>query len=143
MKKGILVILPIVFCVFFFSARMADASYGFSGFFGGRITSIEAKSVKEKENSGYQCMVPGTSITINPIGSPPGTPTDYLIPYYASYRTSSTPGEGKLILGAYSGISLIICYMVNPPYTPDAVVLPTITIFGTSGGTSLLGNLPS
>ncbi|MFA5751285.1 MAG: hypothetical protein WCX79_04025 [Candidatus Paceibacterota bacterium] len=101
------------------------------GFFGGRISSIEAINIKILETSGYQCVVPGVSLSIIPIGSRPGTPTNYIIPTGIYSQTGEPLEVGQLILGAYGGLTTATCYLPEPPST---IVTPlhSVVLFGTS-----------
>lgn len=132
MKKGIKITLLIIFLVFV-STRIVFASFPLGRFLGGRIINTKAAIIAEAESFGYQCNVPGTSITIRPIGSAALTPSEYFIPSYVTSKTGTTPAIGQYILGRYSGKTMISCYLADPP---DAMVfsLDTINLFGTSKG---------
>lgn len=130
MKKGIIFILLIIFLIFV-NTNFSFASSPFGRFFAGRIISEKAMEINLKEWTGYNCVVLGNSITIKPIGSPIGTPTSYFIPWNTISKTKSTPMNGKLIMGIYSGKSNVTCIRPEPPDT-QTVVLDTVTLFGTS-----------
>ena len=87
MKKGITLILLVVSFVFI-SFNMVFA-FGFSslgGMFGGRILLTKALPIQLLETVGYTCPTyGGTSLSIIPIGSPVGTPTNYFIPSSGFY----------------------------------------------------------
>jgi|SRR3989344_7559571 len=135
MKKGITFILLVVSFVFI-SFNMVFA-FGFSslgGMFGGRILLTKALPIQLLETVGYTCPTyGGTSLSIIPIGSPVGTPTDYFIPSFVASKTRTTPSTGKLILGKYAGTIIITCTYPDPP-NMQTVTLPIINLFGTSGG---------
>ena len=133
MKKGIIFILLTVFLVFAsFRIVFAFSDFFLGGYFGGRIISTQATKIAELEDAGYDCYTPGTSISIRPLGSPIGTPTDYFIPTGVESQTRTTPLAGRLILGKYSGKTDIDC--VNDDGTSATTVsLDTIVLFGTSG----------
>ena len=133
MKRRLVFILSVVaFAVLFFT--QADRAFaGFDGFFGGKIVSIESFPIKFKQWANYICFVNGTTISITPVGSME-TPTSYLIPFGVSSKTDTFPEEGQWILGAYTGNTPTTCILKTEPYTTDIVWLPTITLFGNSGG---------
>jgi len=136
-KKSIIFILLIAFLVFV-SAKMVFAYSFFGGVFGGRIISMPALEIAEMEATGYICTVPGITISIFPIGSPPGTPTSYFIPSYITSKTRTTPAIGQLILGRYSGQTMVTCTLTlwlpshRRSTTITTVSLDTINLFGTS-----------
>ena len=138
-RKSIIFILLIAFLVFI-SAKIVFAYSFFGGVFGGRITNMPALEIASLEGSGYVCSMSGTSISIIPIGSPPGTPTSYFIPSYITPRTRTTPAIGQLILGRYSGKTVITCTLTlflgshRRSTTITTVSLDTINLFGTSRG---------
>ena len=83
---------------------------------------------------GFGCIMTGTSISIIPIGSPSGTPVSYFIPALVTPRTGGATETGDLILGNYGGQTIIKCiHFLGAEVT---VPLNTITLFGTSGGSS-------
>jgi len=129
-KKGIIFILLIVFLVFF-STGIVSAYSSFGNVFGGRIINTKAVEIAGLEAVGYICPMFGTSISIIPMGSPISTPSSYFIPSYVVSKTRTTPTIGQLILGKYSGRTMISCMFPYPPST-IAVSLDTITLFGTS-----------
>ncbi|KKP72779.1 MAG: hypothetical protein UR70_C0004G0022 [Candidatus Nomurabacteria bacterium GW2011_GWB1_35_20] len=93
---------------------------------------MPALEIAEMEAAGYICPLFGTSISIVPIGSPPGTPTSYFIPSYITPRTRTTPAIRQLILGRYSGQTMITCTLPSDPPITTTVSLDTINLFGTS-----------
>ena len=130
-RKSIIFILLIIFLVFV-GARIVFAYSFFGGVFGGRIISMPALEIAEMEAAGYICPLFGTSISIVPIGSPPGTPTSYFIPSYITPRTRTTPAIRQLILGRYSGQTMITCTLPSDPPITTTVSLDTINLYGTS-----------
>ncbi len=122
-------ILVVGFLVFF-SGEIVLASFGSN--FGGRILNTTATEIQEKEWSGYTCTPFGTTITIRPIGSPPRTPTSYIIPTNTRSRTGTTIRSGQLILGKYGGETAVNCTLNAYPFTITSVYLNTINLFGTS-----------
>ena len=130
-RKGIIFVLIIVFAIFV-GTRTVSAFSFFGGFFGGRIISDKAMEIELKEWAGYTCVVLGTSITINPIGSPPGTPTSYFIPWSITSRNGYPPISGRLIMGIYGGKTNIVCIYPSVPPFIETVSLDTIDLFGTS-----------
>ena len=137
MKKGIILILLIVFLIFF-SVNMIFASSSFGGVFGGKIINTKAVAIATLEATGYICSTFGTSISIVPLGSPAGTPSNYFIPSFITSKTGSSPAISQSILGRYSGQTAVTCTNVE---TEDikTVMLSTITLFGTSRSFSSSG----
>jgi hypothetical protein len=139
MKKGIILILLIIFLVFA-SARIIFASYSspsYGSIFGGRIIYTKAIEIVNLESTGYICNTPGTSVSIRPMGSPLGTPTSYLIPFGVTPRTRTTPTPGQLIMGKYGAPTSIECKKPGSERTGGrsdlkTMSLPTINLFGTS-----------
>lgn len=131
MKKGIKFILLSVFLVFVFSFKTTEASW-LRAFFGGKIINMKAVEIQALESAGFNCVVPGQTITILPIGSPSGTPTEYFIPFSTVSKTRNSIHTGQTILGKYIGKTIITCILPKPPLT-HTVSLDTITIYGTSG----------
>lgn len=133
-RAGRIFVVLIIFLVFA-SARIIFAyssPVSFGNFFGGRIIITKATKIATLESTGYVCFIPGTTISIFPMGSPVGTPTDYLIPSYVTPRTRTTPRTGQLILGKYSGQMTVSCTLPGDPPITTTVSLNTITLFGTS-----------
>lgn len=144
MRKGIIFFLLIIFVVSIslnqveggsVPATPASSGSGITGgVFGGRVVNTKAIEIQMLEESGFQCMVPGTSITILPLGSPTGTPISYLIPIGVTSRTRNSIDTGQLILGKYFGQVAITCVYPSLPPVITSVGLSTITLFGTSKG---------
>ncbi len=135
MKKSIKFILLSVFSVFLifiFSFNTASAFFGLGGFFGGKIVNMKSIQIAALEMAGFQCMVLGRTITILPIGSPVGTPTEYFIPFSTISKTRYPINYSQLILGKYVGKSTITCILKTYPFTVTPVMLDIITIYGTS-----------
>ena len=137
-RKSIIFILLIAFLVFI-SVKMVFAYSFLGGVFGGRIIYTKALEIEEMEAAGYICPMFGTSISIIPIGSPPGTPTSYFIPSYITSKTRTIPAVGQLILGRYSGQTTITCTLTFPSESDPSIAttiltvsLDTINLFGTS-----------
>jgi len=114
----------------FIGTKIVLAYSSFGGFFGGKILSTKAIEIETLEGAGYLCYVPGTSISISTIGSPPGTPMNYFIPYSTISKTGNALRTGQLILGRYGGIELITCFHESGP--SKMVSLERIDLFGTS-----------
>jgi hypothetical protein len=133
MKKSISFILLIIFLMFI-STNIVYANVYFGNVLGGRIKSSIAEEIENLQASGYSCPMDGTSISITPIGSPSGTPAEYFIPSYVTPMTrTSIRSSGQLILGKYSGETTIECTRPTPEGEDiKTVILPTITLFGTS-----------
>lgn len=97
--------------------------------FGGRIIKTTATRIQTLQNSGWSCIVPGTSIDIKPIKGP----SSYMIPLTTKSKTNTTPASGQQIIGKYSGKTVITCTRSCPPAVCETTVsLDTITLFGTS-----------
>ncbi|MCM2338930.1 MAG: hypothetical protein NDI62_00530 [Burkholderiales bacterium] len=131
MKKGIILFLLIIFLVFA-STSTAFAYSSFGRMFAGKITNTKATEIAQWEAAGYICPMFGTSISIIPIGSPHGTPVNYFIPSYISSATRTNPSLSKLIIGRYSGQTMITCTLYSDPPQTQTVSLNTINLFGTS-----------
>lgn len=145
MKKGIFFILLIVFLVFVntnivrsdavpATATSTLSGSGWGGFFGGRIINTKALEIETLEASGFICFVPGSTISIIPIGSPPGTPINYFIPSFVTSKTGYGASTGALILGKYGGIMTISCTLPAEPPITTVVSLNIINLFGASAG---------
>jgi len=140
MKKGTIFILLIIFLVFFGAntifANIFGLTYSMQKQFGGRILNTKATEINNLESQGYTCNTPGTSILIRPIGSPAGTPNNFLIPSYVTSKTKTTPTSSQLIMGKYNGKTTITCRKPCPPPPGReciaTVTLDNITLFGTS-----------
>jgi hypothetical protein len=128
----ILTRILIIVLVVFISIKIVHASFGIDKGFGGKITDDKATEIKDLEDSGYTCQVPGTSITINPVSS--NYPTTYLIPWSVKSKTNTTPASGQWILGLYSPMKTTIsCYKdCGPTVCIATAALSTISLFGTS-----------
>lgn len=126
MKKGIILGFLIVFSLLFTTRTV----FGFLGQFGGRIISTTAIEIQLLEWTGHTCYVPGSTISITPIGSPVGTPTSYLIPFGIYSKTGYSPRSGQLIIGKYSVKTVISCF--HPSGSATMVWLDTIPLFGNS-----------
>lgn len=129
-RAGITFILLIVFLVFV-SVNAVFAVSSFGRFFGGRIKYEISLQIDVLESTGYVCVMPGTSLTIIPIGSPLLTPIEYFIPSFVISKTGTIPTRDQLILGRYSGKTMITCTRPKPPDV-KTVSLDTINLFGTS-----------
>jgi hypothetical protein len=130
-KKGIIFILLIIFLVFV-STKIVFAAASYGKFFGGRITNIKATEILALESSGFICAVPGSTISILPIGSSILTPSDYFIPSYITSKTGTIPSINQYILGRYSTVATIPCTSTTTPPVTKTVSLYTIDLFGTS-----------
>lgn len=149
MKKGILLILPVVIFAFIFfaqapittkasaakavpanpSSAKASAAVSIGKAFGGMITSSTAVPILARQAMGYMCIVPGISMTIVPVTI---TPTDYFIPFPIAARAGAAMAmPGAWTLGTYTIPTPIACVRAFPP-SVDIVPLPTVIIFGTS-----------
>jgi len=103
--------------------------------FGGKITNNKATEIENAENEGYTCMVLGSTITINPVSFI--YPKTYFISFSTLFKSFSSTGEGKQILGLYSPIKKTITCSKSCPPPPwkmcyRQVTLDTINLFGTS-----------
>ena len=78
-----------------------------AGQFGGQIVTPKAVEIMAWEAAGFICSVPGTSLSIAPIGSPPGTPSSYFIPTHVTSETGITPMPGQLIIGKHFGTTAV------------------------------------
>jgi hypothetical protein len=119
----------IVVLVFLISFEVTFAAFSFGNVFGGRILRTEATEITTLEDTGYICVVPGSTIEIISIKGP----TAYLIPTGITPKTNTTPKEGQAILGKYQGQATIVCTRKDGETTSDKnVFLDIITLFGTS-----------
>ncbi len=99
--------------------------------FGGRIVNTKATEIQSMQSSNYRCIVPGTTITINPIGST--APTTYLIPATVKSKTGYSARAGQQIKGLYSqSKTTITCIFQGTPPSTATVQLTPITMYGTS-----------
>ena len=132
MKKGINLFLLIIFLIFV-SARIVSASFSLYKNFGGRIITTKALPIIALEAAGYSCVTFGSSVSVLPIGSPSGTPTNYFIPFYVLSKTRTTLAPHQWILGKYSGTqTTITCIYKGTPTHTQTINLDTVTLFGTS-----------
>jgi len=122
--------VAIIVLVILVSIKIAYASLGIYKGFGGKILDSKATEIQTLEDSDYWCAVPGTSITIKPIGN---YPTSYVIPYSVKSKTNTTPRSGQWIIGLYSPIkTTVTCILQSYPWTSTTVTLDTISLYGTS-----------
>ena len=130
MKRKIFINIGLVVLVFFISFEIVYAtSISLGKIFGGRIINTTATEIQTLQSSGWECIVPGTSITIRPIKSP----ATYIIPAGVISKTKTTPRSGQWILGKYSGKTTVTCTRACPPaICTTTATLNTITLFGTS-----------
>ncbi len=112
------------------SASITSGSSKATFSFGGRILHNKAIEIQTLESTNYKCIVPGTSITILPVGK---SPTSFLIPAMIKSATNTKPASGQKILGLYSQTqTTITCIFQGKPPTTTTVQLTPITYFGTS-----------
>lgn len=142
MKKSIVFTAFAVLFFFFANATHASA-FSFSNFFtsifgksfGGYVVGLKAPEIKTLENEGYVCAENGTSLSVLPLSSKgnltPAEPVGYFLPKYLTSKTDTMPEEGNLIMGKYSGKTLISCVLEYPPDT-QTVELDTVYLFGIS-----------
>jgi len=98
--------------------------------FGGKIINDKAIEIQALESANFQCVVPGSSITIYPIGS---SPVSYIIPYGVVSKTGTTPSSGQWILGLYSLTKTsVTCIFQGVPPVTTTISLDTISLYGTS-----------
>jgi len=114
--------------------KVADASFGFGRFFGGRISTTEAPEITDAEIAGYDCEVPGSTMQVSLNG---GTQTSYLIPYETNSKTNTVPMMGQYILGISEFEETITCtknVQEDGDHIPSqiSIVLPSVSLFGTS-----------
>jgi len=129
MKKTFIIIGILLALVFIFSDTTYAFSFVYGDVFGGKITNTKASEVQDLENQGYQCVINGSTITINPLR---GVET-YFIPTGTTSKTGNTPATGQWIMGRYGGQSTITCTKQCGETTcTDIVILDTITMFATS-----------
>jgi hypothetical protein len=134
-KKGIIFILLIVFVLFAGAGTVSAASYfNFGKMFGGKIIYPKASEIQELEDFGYTCTIPGTTISIVPMGSPASTTaTDFFIPSFVTSKSRTTPRSGQLIVGRYAGKTTITCIQqIDEVEDIQTVILDTINLFATS-----------
>jgi len=96
---------------------------------GGKIIHTKALEISALEAANYECLVPGESITIYPVGS---YPTSYLIPIGINSKTRNSIRSGQYILGLYATSMPITCVFRGHPPVTTIVNLNTITLYGTS-----------
>jgi len=123
--------VAIIILVVLISVKITHAAFSVDKVFGGKITQNKASEIQDLESSGFTCMVPGTSITIKPVGSYPAT---YVITWATKSKTNTTPTSGQWILGLYNPMKTIItCTKPCPPtICTTTTSLNTISLFGTS-----------
>lgn len=131
MRKGIIFSFLVIFLLFF-STNIVFAISSFLPQFGGRIIHTKSIEIEGLEAAGFECIVPGSTISIVPIGSPSGTPTSYFIPFGIYSKTGYSLRAGQLIIGKYNWKVEIECVLSYPPYITIPVSLDTITLFGNS-----------
>lgn len=95
--------------------------------FGGRIIGLKAKEIDSLEKSNYKCIVPGSTIEINPIKGNRG----YFIPQAVS-KSFNMLRTNQYIMGLYAGQTAISCiFQGTPPHT-KIVMLNNVKLYGTS-----------
>lgn len=99
--------------------------------FGGRIFASRAIEIQTVEAAGYVCIVPGTTVSIYPIGSTNSVGVSYFIPAGVLPRGGGNPIEGAYILGLSSEPTSIEC--VHPLIGPIYIPIRTVTLYGVSG----------
>ncbi|MFZ2205667.1 MAG: hypothetical protein WAV23_03695 [Minisyncoccia bacterium] len=115
--------------VLFFVLITINVAYAFSlgQPFGGKIIKTKATQIQTLEAT-HTCVVPGDTIDIKSIKGP----ISYFISYSTLPKTNSRISSNQQILGMYTGKTPIICTLKITPFTPQTVILDTITLFGTS-----------
>jgi len=131
MEKNVVFSFLVIFLLFA-GAGTVFAFVNFLPQFGGRIIDTTALEIRELEMSSYECVVPGATILISPIGLSKNMPTSYFIPFRTYSKTKNSLKRGQLIMGKYSGKTIINCELLYYPFTIVPVSLDTITIFGNS-----------
>lgn len=98
---------------------------------------MKATEIIALESMGFICTLPGTSISIYPIGSPVATPLSYIIPFGVTPATSAIPMPGAFIMGKYGGKLTAVCKrlvsFMPPIILTRPVLLDSILYYGTSG----------
>ena len=130
MKKGIFLGFLIVFSLLV-AAKTVSAIVNFLPQFGGRVINTTALEIQALEWAGFQCAVPGSTISIAPLGSPLGTPISYLIPFGIYSKTGYSPMIGQLIIGKYNWWKTTIT-CTHPAGAVQTVWLDTVGVFGNS-----------
>jgi hypothetical protein len=110
------------------TAPAVAGTKGSSGIFGGKIVNTKAVEIEALENTGYACVVPGTSITIVPVKGP----TSFFIPFSIVSKTKRNPKVNGWTLGRYSMTTPITCTLPGNPPTTTTIYLDTISMYGTS-----------
>ena len=116
----------------FVGTKTVSAVVGFMPQFGGRIIHTKAIEIQELEAAGFQCLVPGSTFSITPIGSPISTPISYFIPAGIYSKTGYSTRAGQLIIGKYSFKTIISCMQTYYPFMTVPVSLNTVPLFGNS-----------
>ena len=132
-RKGIIFGFLIIFLLPFTTKTVwALSNFLSQPQFGGRIINTTAIEIQELEMAGFQCVVPGSTISIAPLGSPVGTPTSYFIPFGTFSKTGYSPRVSQLIIGKYGWKTTIPCTSATVPPIVTTVWLDTINLFGNS-----------
>ncbi len=97
--------------------------------FGGKVLNTKAVEIEALEAASFECLVPGTSITIRPINK---APTSYLIPTGIISKTKNAARVGQWILGTYNPTPAIITCTEVATGATEIVELTPITMYGTS-----------
>ena len=139
MKRFFLKIVIVTFVVLLTTGIAFASFFNFFNIlkgFGGKIITAKATEIKALEESGWECNVPGSSITIRPVRS--SYPTDYIIPNDVESRTDTIPTKDQAIIGLYYPLkkTTVTCTKPCPPPPGNecttTVTLDTIRMYGTS-----------
>ncbi len=127
LHKILLLLVILVVAIAFDTVSAASASKPF----GGQIVNTKATEIQSYENAGYNCIVPGSTITIRSKVS--SAPITYLIPAAVKSKTNTSARAGQEIKGLYSQskTSITCIYQGYPPRTATVQLTP-ITLYGTS-----------
>ena len=99
--------------------------------FGGEITKMKARDVETLEEAGYECVVAGDTIEINP--QKKTFPSSYFISYSAQQKKTNKLQTGQKIIGKYYGKTTITCTKECPPaICIETVLLDTVKVYGNS-----------
>ena len=100
---------------------------------GGTVYKTTAQNVKDIEDENYKCAVPGSSITVKPIGG--GQNQNFLISAGIRSSTGNKTEQNQYFLGLYeqSRQTITCIYQGYPPST-TTTTLTRLKLFGTSKG---------
>lgn len=134
-RRGIIFGLLVIFLLLTFTKTShALIGFNFGKQFGGRIVNTEAKEITALEARGYDCVVPGYTFSIIPIGLRYSAPTSYFVPFSTTSKTKNSLQTDQLIIGRYKYDlkEMIACTSKTNPPTITIVPLDTVNLFGNS-----------